>query len=212
MSDEELGSDSVAVAAEENSIFVTVRNSTARPKEWCFPLKMGQELEVGRGIGNDIVISSPYISRKHLLLRWREEGVVVEDLKSRNGTILNNALIQGPHPLKTGDCIQLGDTTLTACRDSEVDLSKLLVVQPKLETKNAEISGNAELQSMLARENSSPDGLFGGRRRKETLAFRFRSSEEPAPLFQAIRLSAVIGIVLALLVIALFFLHAFFRS
>jgi CheY-like chemotaxis protein len=63
---------------------------------------------VGRGVGCDVRVSDPMVSRQHCRLDWRDGTPVVEDLGSRNGTGVNGEPITGPRPLAEGDLLQLG--------------------------------------------------------------------------------------------------------
>jgi DNA-binding response OmpR family regulator len=65
------------------------------------------ELTIGRGPECDIVIPDRQVSRVHARLRRGESGFVVEDVGSKNGTHVNGAPVQGPHPLQDGDLIQV---------------------------------------------------------------------------------------------------------
>jgi ABC-type multidrug transport system ATPase subunit/pSer/pThr/pTyr-binding forkhead associated (FHA) protein len=57
----------------------------------------------------DIIIPSPTVSRRHVCISQRDEGWVIEDLGSSNGTFVNGQrLTQEPRILKTGDQIRLG--------------------------------------------------------------------------------------------------------
>src|SRR4051794_15602046 len=47
--------------------------------------------QVGRADENDVVLSGDLVSRKHCRIHVKAEGVVFEDLGSRNGTKLNAA-------------------------------------------------------------------------------------------------------------------------
>jgi general secretion pathway protein A len=64
-------------------------------------------LTIGRAPDNDIQVDSRFVSRHHARLICDEAGVVMEDLKSRNGTVINteNAHIK---KLSNGDWISMG--------------------------------------------------------------------------------------------------------
>lgn len=47
------------------------------------------ELTIGRGDDNDIVLNEPQVSRRHALLKNTDDGVILEDLSSANGTFVN---------------------------------------------------------------------------------------------------------------------------
>ncbi len=69
------------------------------------------EVFVGRDGGNQIAIIDPALSRRHCALSFEESGYRLRDLESRNGTLVNGALIQ-EHLLKHGDRIAVGDSLL----------------------------------------------------------------------------------------------------
>ncbi len=50
------------------------------------------------------------VSGEHCLLRWSRGRMTVQDLDSRNGTLLNGIAVQGRHPVESGDTLQLGQS------------------------------------------------------------------------------------------------------
>jgi sulfite reductase (NADPH) flavoprotein alpha-component len=60
----------------------------------------------------DVVVEDGLVSRRHARISWMAVEYVIEDLNSSNGTILNGELLTGPHPLKSGDRIGVGQTTV----------------------------------------------------------------------------------------------------
>lgn len=70
-------------------------------------LLIKDEVTIGRGTECDIVVPDRQVSRVHARLRRAGEAFVVEDLKSKNGTHLNGAPLQGAQPLQDGDLIQV---------------------------------------------------------------------------------------------------------
>ncbi len=64
---------------------------------------------IGRDPDADVVVLTPdkQVSRRHAELRRTEDGVVLQDMESKNGTHLNGAPISGPVLLKDGDTIQI---------------------------------------------------------------------------------------------------------
>lgn len=77
-------------------------------------IAMDEDFVVGRGesgMGN--LGGDTEISRQHARFRRLEGGaIMVEDLNSTNGTLVNGQRITGPHVLSPGDRITLGRTTL----------------------------------------------------------------------------------------------------
>jgi len=65
---------------------------------------------VGRSQENDIVINDPNVSRRHARISRADNGFVVEDLGSTNGTLLDGAPI-GREMIEGGDELTFGQTT-----------------------------------------------------------------------------------------------------
>lgn len=65
---------------------------------------------IGREPINDIVMNDPEVSRRHTRISFRDEGYVIEDLGSTNGTFVNGRRLVGATPLHHGDIIDLGDS------------------------------------------------------------------------------------------------------
>jgi hypothetical protein len=62
---------------------------------------------IGRTRQNHIQIDAPSVSRKHAEIALRENGYVLRDLGSENGTLVNGESIT-EHPLTDGDHLQFG--------------------------------------------------------------------------------------------------------
>ncbi len=70
------------------------------------------EIAIGRERDCDIVVTDVGISRKHARIIQDKSGeLLIEDLQSTNGTYLNGEVIR-TRPLRDGDRIQLGRTTI----------------------------------------------------------------------------------------------------
>jgi two-component system NtrC family sensor kinase len=73
-------------------------------------------MSIGREAGNFVQLEDNEVSRRHAEIRRVGEGFVVGDLKSSNGTWLNNRKIERAE-LSSGDHIQVGRTILVYSRD-----------------------------------------------------------------------------------------------
>ncbi len=69
-------------------------------------------LQIGRAPSCDIVLDDRNVSRRHAEIRRRGPVVVLIDLDSTNGTIVNGRRVR-EHPLADGDRITLGNSRLT---------------------------------------------------------------------------------------------------
>lgn len=62
---------------------------------------------VGRSSGCELTIPVAHISRRHLRFRMSDEGLLLEDLGSSNGTLLNNRLVAAPTLLHHHDMVEV---------------------------------------------------------------------------------------------------------
>jgi hypothetical protein len=69
----------------------------------------GDECTVGRAPGNDLCLPGGNVSKRHARFFYRDGQLFVTDLKSTNGTYLNRARLNEPHPVKPGDRVYIGD-------------------------------------------------------------------------------------------------------
>jgi FHA domain-containing protein len=79
-------------------------------KDKNYPLEGPGPWTIGRSQENDIVISDPNVSRKHARLSRADNGFVVEDLGSTNGTLLDGAPIDRER-IESGDELTFGQST-----------------------------------------------------------------------------------------------------
>jgi hypothetical protein len=83
-----------------------------------YPLEGRGPWSVGRSEENDIVIQDPNVSRKHAQLSRLENGFVVEDLGSTNGTLLDGAPIDRER-IESGDELTFGGLTARFVRRAD---------------------------------------------------------------------------------------------
>jgi septal ring-binding cell division protein DamX len=69
---------------------------------------VGDILTIGRASDNDIVLDDPQASRYHAHVTRRGDEIVVEDMGSTNGTLVNGRRITGPHVLQPTETIAVG--------------------------------------------------------------------------------------------------------
>ncbi|VTU18917.1 ABC transporter ATP-binding/permease protein [Variovorax sp. PBS-H4] len=73
------------------------------------------EVRIGRWSGNEVVLSSPKVSRIHALLSCRSGSAAIKDARSTNGTFVNGERIDSISVID-GDRLQLADVELLFCR------------------------------------------------------------------------------------------------
>ncbi len=66
----------------------------------------------GRGVECNIVMNDASVSRRHAQFSHLVGGDYVQDLTSRNGTVINDAPLLQPHLLQAGDRIRMGAVLL----------------------------------------------------------------------------------------------------
>lgn len=74
------------------------------------PVTLGRDHSLSQ-----IVVDHPEVSRRHLELRWRDEGLQASDLNSTNGTYINGRQVSPMTPahVQNGDRIRLGNLELS---------------------------------------------------------------------------------------------------
>ncbi|MCI1646286.1 MAG: FHA domain-containing protein [Olsenella sp.] len=95
---------------------------------WCVDVEKGSRamrglhvdvlgpVIVGRSPSSDIVIDEPYVSATHARFTIQGPALVLEDLGSTNGTMVNGHIIDQPVTLRDGDEVQVGDTIMRVSR------------------------------------------------------------------------------------------------
>ena len=117
------GQGTASISAEEAK-----RHGLAREvvelvlEDITYPLEGRGPWSVGRSAENNIVISNPNVSRRHARLSRSENGFVVEDLGSTNGTLLDGAPIDRER-IESGDELTFGGVTARFVRRMDKDAS-----------------------------------------------------------------------------------------
>ncbi len=70
-------------------------------------LKFGESI-IGRDYSCTIRFNDPSVSRRHLRFFLSPTSATIEDLKTKNGSLINGQPLKGPQPFENGDRIQLG--------------------------------------------------------------------------------------------------------
>lgn len=77
----------------------------------AIPLDEGENF-IGRASESTVVIASSRVSRKHARILVTGDGAVIEDLGSKNGTLVRGRKIEGIRVLAPGDEITIGPAIL----------------------------------------------------------------------------------------------------
>lgn len=64
---------------------------------------------IGRAPINTIVLESTFVSTEHTRIIYKDKSLWVEDMGSRNGTLLEQQPVSAPTPVKPNQILQVGD-------------------------------------------------------------------------------------------------------
>lgn len=79
-----------------------------------------EQFTVGRDVNSDICLRDSSVSRRHANLYHQDQGFLIEDLGSTNGTYLNNQRIQ-KEALTNGDVLRLGHCVLMYLEEGDAE-------------------------------------------------------------------------------------------
>ena len=91
------------------------------------------EVIIGRIQGNDIVLPRSNISKKHARIVQRDGKMVILDLRSTNGTFVNDKRISAPQVVREDDKIRIGDFVMQVTDDEDAAPAKKS--SPRKETR-----------------------------------------------------------------------------
>ncbi|MCB9596969.1 MAG: sigma 54-interacting transcriptional regulator [Sandaracinaceae bacterium] len=83
------------------------------------PLEAGDSLVLGRSAPSELIVDDANLSRRHARFSRSDEGVVVEDLDSTNGTYFRGVRLDAPATLHPGDAVTLGSVTVSVNRTAD---------------------------------------------------------------------------------------------
>jgi pSer/pThr/pTyr-binding forkhead associated (FHA) protein len=125
---------------------------------------------IGRGEGCHIKAKSDAVSRQHCEIVSTDKEVLVRDLKSRNGTLVNDERTEGDTPLLSGDILRVGplefevivevEAKVTAGAVSEIkDVLEKAAGAPVSNTTTVELNSKVDkwLNDADARAKGTPE-------------------------------------------------------
>jgi ABC-type multidrug transport system ATPase subunit/pSer/pThr/pTyr-binding forkhead associated (FHA) protein len=101
-------------------------------------------LTLGRSADNDVPLSVEKASRNHARVRAENGGLVLEDLGSTHGTLLNGAPLapESPQPLSAGDRVEIGGAVIRILAGGETRFEPGEVADAALREESAAFSGD----------------------------------------------------------------------
>ena len=101
------------------------------------PLVDGEEIIFGRQSDSTVQFDHERVSRRHAAVRRYGSQIVIEDLGSRNGTLVNGNNVTGPRRLSVGDVIQVGPGSAIVASSSAKRASRQIGTITELEDRFA---------------------------------------------------------------------------
>lgn len=101
-----------------------VRGQNKKQKSWTLHVEKGPRalkgvrltiagpVIIGRAPGADIVIPTDYVSARHARFTLVGASLMVEDLNSTNGTLLNGHPVTEPTACSSGDIVTIGNVDI----------------------------------------------------------------------------------------------------
>ena len=133
-----------------------------------YPLE-GDEIIIGRGDEHGIVLNIAEISRSHAILTKAEEGYMIKDLGSTNGTFVDKKKVGEKYLLKSGDTIMLGDAIYMTYQ-ADMDPEETLVA-PRPDTfQDPEVTAVTPKPAEVRKESPTPTKPRKSRQAEEKLS------------------------------------------
>ena len=78
----------------------------------AYPISSADVVRIGRSSENDIILTDDRCSRYHATIKWVDGEWIINDLGSRNGTLVDDHPLTRPTVLFSGSRVQIGHSTL----------------------------------------------------------------------------------------------------
>lgn len=115
--------------ADENIPIFVAQTGPLSGQRWMIE----DTMIVGRDPGCDIEVPNRQVSRHHARLTPTPEGVLLEDLGSKNGTHYNGEMIAEPIVLKDGDTVQIAFAQQFVFLSSDATLPLEAIEEPRFQ-------------------------------------------------------------------------------
>lgn len=112
------------------------------------------ELMIGRSVNNDMQIVDRRMSRNHVKITRVGEKYFIEDMQSKNGSLLNGKPLVKREPLRGDDMFQVGDSTvLFSLKDDSGDSLGDLSVEGTMLANSTQINREGATYRLVNEEN-----------------------------------------------------------
>jgi hypothetical protein len=149
-----------------------------RPEGKKIPL-LGPRFKIGRGETCHLRPNSELVSREHAEFQIEADRVIVRDLGSRNGTLVNGKALTEPFVLKNGDLVQVGPLTFAVA----IQGAPAKAAAGPAKVASLDEPSHDQIESWLIADNTNPtperpSGVYGG----DTLTIKaFKEATAPPP-------------------------------
>ncbi len=133
-----------------SSWYLIVSGSDQEMSSRVVPINDTAELLFGRVDECDIKVDHDGVSRRHAKVKRRGDHVQVEDMGSRNGTLVNGTPITAPRRLAVGDVIAVGPVSAIVASSSTAKRSRQVATVSEFEDRfDAEVDRAVRYQRPL---------------------------------------------------------------
>lgn len=95
---------------------LVVDASPVLPRGSVITLYPGERLVIGRAPESDVVLDDTFVSARHAAVAAGDDGLVLEDLGSTNGTLVGGREVEGRLFVGPGETVAIGDTVFVVER------------------------------------------------------------------------------------------------
>ena len=113
--------DAQAIAGDSCLVTIYLPDMVGHDLGRQYLLDAAIETKIGRGQDNDIVLDMDNVSRFHAVVEGNEDGFVVRDNNSTNGTYVNGKEVVGKRRLDNGDLIKIGGAIMKFLQGGNIE-------------------------------------------------------------------------------------------
>ncbi len=154
-------------------------------------LDQGEKWVMGRNADCQVVINMPSVSREHAIIRLVQGKFFIEDLKSRNGTTVNNVEVKARTELSHNDRIKICDSIFAFVSVPKPELPKDIFGKPTVDED--EEDGEESSSTVEATLSSSSKQVLLETQPSEKLAFLVEMTADLTQSFDFDKLLPKIG-------------------
>jgi len=137
-----------------------------KPEGKVIPLA-GPKFKIGRGETCHLRPNSELVSREHAEFSISPDEVSVQDLGSRNGTLVNGKAISGSYTLRDNDLVTVGHLTFAVSIQGAPAAAKAATPPPSSKKVAPEDVSHDDIEAWLIADSKNqaperPSGVYGG--------------------------------------------------